>query len=95
MGEENMKFRMVGPDGEEKECEILFTFRKDDTRDFMVYTDHTRDPEGNSRVYAAFYEPDSPEQKLFPIETEEDWALVEFMLQQVSEQVAGGEQETP
>ena len=51
--EEN-KFKIVDKKGKEVEFEVLFTFESDETKkNYMVYTDNTKDADGKTRVYAS------------------------------------------
>ncbi len=79
MDSENFTFTVVGDDGNEVECEILFTFENNATeKSYVVYTDHTLDEQGNYRVYANVYDPN--DSILYAIETEEEWAVIEAMM---------------
>ena len=61
--------------GKEVEMEILFTFDDDGTRkQYVVFAD-PNDEEGE--VFASCYD---DEGNLLPIETEEEWAMVEEVL---------------
>ncbi len=92
MDHENMTFITRNADGEEVECTILFTFASDETgKDYIVYTDNTTDENGLTKVYAATYDPDEDEQMLIPIETEEEWTLIETALQQVQDEILASE----
>ena len=56
MKEERMTFNITNDEGQEVECEVLFTFESDETgKNYMVYTDNTVDEEGNTKVYASVY----------------------------------------
>ena len=60
MKEEQMKFKVIDDQGNEIECEVLFTFESDETnKNYIVYTDNTTDEQGNTKVYASIYTPDS------------------------------------
>lgn len=86
--EEKMTFKIFNEQGEEVECEVLFTFESDETkRNYMVYTDNTIDEEGNTKVYAAIYDPTLDKQTLKPIETEKEWKIIETILEQLQETV--------
>ena len=88
MDNESMKFMMVKPNGEEVECEILFTFEHRETgRNYVVYTDYSFDPAGKTKVFAAWYIPNSPDSKLMPIESEEEWHMIEIMLAELQNEV--------
>lgn len=87
MKEERMTFKVFNDEGQEVECEVLFTFESDETgKNYMVYTDNTVDEEGNTKVYASSYEVDGEEQKLLPIETDKEWAIIETILNDLQEE---------
>lgn len=95
MKEEKMTFTVFDDNGKEVECEVLFTFESDETgKNYMVYTDNTKDEEGNTKVYASIYEPDKDETKLEPIETEKEWNIIETILQELQEEAAKMVQES-
>lgn len=72
----------MNDEGVELECEILFTFEAEETgKNYIVYTDHSVDAEGNARVYALIFDPKAEETTLLPIETEEEWRVVETILE--------------
>lgn len=67
--------------GKEVEMEILFTFDDDGTgKQYVVFAD-PKDEEGE--VFASCYD---DEGNLLPIETEEEWAMVEEVLGAFSEE---------
>jgi uncharacterized protein YrzB (UPF0473 family) len=85
--EEKMTFKVFQDDGTEIECEVLFTFESDETnKNYIVYTDNTTDEEGNTKVYASIYTPESEETKLEPIETDHEWAIIEKILGELQEE---------
>lgn len=87
MKEERMTFKVFNDEGQEVECEVLFTFESDETgKNYMVYTDNTVDEEGNTKVYASSYEVDGEEQKLLPIETDKEWTIIETILNDLQEE---------
>lgn len=87
MKEERMTFKVFNDEGQEVECEVLFTFESDETgKKYMVYTDNTVDEEGNTKVYASSYEVEGEEQKLLPIETDKEWAIIETILNDLQEE---------
>lgn len=84
MKEEKLTFKITGEDGKDIECEALFTFEgKENGRNYIVYTDNTTDEEGNTKVYASIYDPEKEDQNLQPIETEEEWNMVETILDEL------------
>lgn len=94
MKEEQMTFTVFDDNGKEVECEVLFTFESEETgKNYMVYTDNTKDEEGNTKVYASIYEPDKDETKLEPIETEKEWNIIETILAELQEEATKMAQE--
>lgn len=66
--------------GKEVEMEILFTFANDEAgKQYVVF----QSPSGDDEVFASAYD---EEGNLFPIETEEEWAMVEEVLGAFSEE---------
>ena len=87
MKEERMTFNITNDEGQEVECEVLFTFESDETgKNYMVYTDNTVDEEGNTKVYASIYNPDEEDQTLQPLETDKEWAIIETILNELQEE---------
>ena len=82
-----MTFKVVNDEGAEVECEALFTFESEETgKNYIVYTDNSLDEEGNTKVFASIYDPDVDETKLLPIETEEEWNVIETILEQLQDE---------
>ena len=47
------KIIVKNENGNEIECDVLFTFDSEDTnKSYIVYTDNTKDELGNTKVYA-------------------------------------------
>ena len=66
--------------GNVKEYKILYTFKKQsNNKNYIIYTDDTRDNLGNLNIYASIFYPDD-NTKLEEIESEEDWNIVEKIL---------------
>ena len=94
MENQKMTFKILGDDGREIECEVLFTFESDETKkNYIVYTDNTVDEEGNTKVYASIYNPDQDETKLLPIETDKEWKIIETILEELQNETANHTQE--
>lgn len=88
---EEMTFKMIDENGKEKECEVLFTFESDETyKNYIVYTDNTTDEEGNTKVFASIFNPNEPESKLLPIETEKEWTIIKTILSEIQNEVREG-----
>lgn len=80
MNKENT-FKVIDKDGKEIEFEILFTFESDETnKNYMVYTDNTKDENGNTKVYASVFKPDAEPLELLPVETERNGKLLKLLL---------------
>ena len=87
MDDQIMTFTVTNEDGTQVECEVLFTFHNDATgKDYIVYTDNTLDEDGDTVVFASIYTPDCDETELLPIETDEEWEMVERLLNQLQEE---------
>lgn len=86
--EERMTFKVTNDEGKEIECEALFTFESDETKkNYIVYTDNTKDEAGNTKVYASIYDPNSDNTSLQPIETDKEWKIIETILSELQAQV--------
>lgn len=86
MNEEQMTFTILNDNGEETTCEVLFTFESEETnKNYIVYTDNTVDENGETCVYASTYDPDVDEMMLLPIETDEEWDMIDEIMQQLLE----------
>ncbi len=93
--EEKNTFEVINDDGTKTLCHILFTFDSDETKkSYIVYTDDTKDKEGNTQVYASIFHPDDPNTKLEPIETEKEWKVIETILETLQEEAKNGNLET-
>ncbi len=79
-------FKVINDEGKEIECDVLFTFESDETKkNYIVYTDNTTDEEGNIKVFASIYDPNSEETTLEPIESEKEWKIIESILSSLQE----------
>ena len=75
--------------GEEIECNILFTFDSEDTKkSYIVYTDNTKDELGNTKVYANTFNDDETG-TLGQIETEEEWSTIEQIFASLNDKKEG------
>ena len=81
-------FKLITNDGTEVTCNVLFTFDSDETKkSYIVYTDNSRDQEGNIQVFASLFDPNDENTKLEPITTEKDWKVIETILETLQEEV--------
>lgn len=84
MEKEKLTFKVIDDNGNEIECEILFTFESDETgKNYIVYTDNTTDELGNTKVYASIFNPNEPDSKLTAIETEKEWKIIQTILEEL------------
>ena len=94
MNKENT-FKVIDKDGKEIEFEILFTFESDETKkNYMVYTDSTKDEQGNTKVYASVFNPDAEVLELLPVETEREWKIIETIITSITEENKKNKEET-
>lgn len=81
-------FKVINNEGQEVVCNILFTFDSEETKkSYIVYTDNTTDANGSVQVYASIFNPNDPNTKLEPIETEKEWKVIETILETLQEEV--------
>lgn len=81
-------FTMIDENGNEIVYDVLFTFESEEThKNYIVYTDNTKDAEGNVEVYASIYDPNDPHSKLEAIETDKEWKVIETILETLEEEV--------
>lgn len=85
---EDTKFTIVAEDGREVECEILFTFENPVTgKNYVVYVDGSTDENGVIQVYASVYDPTGENTRLMPVETEEEWEMIEKLLESMEDRL--------
>ena len=83
--EKKQTFKVVNAQGKEIECDVVFTFTSQETgKSYLIYTDRTRDAQGNLKVYASNFDPSVPNSPLTPIKTEKEWAAIRHILEEVS-----------
>lgn len=86
------KERIIIPDdnGDEHLFEVLFTFDVDDTnQSYIAVVPVEQAEEDEVEVYAFRYEEkdnDDEDLSLFPIESDEEWEIVEEMLQTLADE---------
>ena len=85
---ENNTFKVINNDGVEVTCDILFTFDLEETKkSYIVYTDNSKDAEGNVQVFASIYDPKQENPKLEPIESDQEWKIIETILNTLQEEI--------
>lgn len=81
-------FKIVNDKGEEVICDVLFTFDSEETnKSYIVYTDNSKDESGNVQVYASTYDPNDENSKLEPIESNQEWKIIETILSTLQEEI--------
>ncbi len=81
-------FTMIDENGNEVTYDVLFTFESDETKkNYIVYTDQSRDDNGNIQVYASTYDPNNENSRLGAIETEKEWKIIDTILSTLQEEV--------
>ena len=81
-------FTLIDDNGNEVVYDVLFTFESDEThKNYIVYTDNTKDEAGNVEVYASIYDPNNLSSRLEPIETDKEWKVIETILETLQEEV--------
>ena len=84
----NNTFKVINDEGQEITCDILFTFDSEETKkSYIVYTDNSRDSEGNIQVFASIYDPKQDNPRLEPIETEQEWKIIETILNTLQDEI--------
>jgi len=85
---ENNTFKVINEEGKEIVCDILFTFDSEETnKSYIVYTDNTKDEAGNVQVFASIYDPKQENPRLDPIETEQEWKIIETILNTLQDEI--------
>ena len=80
--------KKLNKEGKEVKCDVLFTFDSDETKkSYIVYTDNTKDDAGNIQVFASIYDPKMENPKLDPIETDQEWKIIETILNTLQEEI--------
>ena len=81
-------FSMLDENGNEVVYDVLFTFESEETnKNYIVYTDNSKDEHGNVQVFASTYDPEDPKGKLEAIETDKEWKIIETILETLQEEM--------
>jgi len=77
------KITVIDENGNEQLCEILFTFESEEFGKSYVlyYPIGEEDEDGEVEIHASSFIPGEDSGELMPIETEEEWDLIEEMLE--------------
>ena len=80
-----MTFTVTDENGREIVCDALCTFDSDETgKSYILYTDRSTDEQGRQRVYASIYNSDAQSTEFLPIETEQEWQMIETVLEELT-----------
>ena len=80
---------MTLKDGKEVKYEIIVSFHLFSTgKDYVVYTDNSKNEQWDLNTYALIYYPDD-ESKFEEIKTDEEWDAVSNMLEKLKQQDGG------
>ncbi len=81
-------FSVLDENGQEIVYDVLFTFESEETnKNYIVYTDNSKDEDGNIQVYASIYNPEDPKAKFEEIQTEKEWKVIETILNTLQEEI--------
>lgn len=76
-----MKFKIIDH-GKEIDCEVVLTFHDDSNNiNYIVYTDGTKDVNGEDEIYSARYVLENGNYILNDIENDYEWNLIDNMLE--------------
>ena len=90
--DEKKKFTVLDENGKQVVCEPLFTFESEETKkQYVVYTDNSLDESGNVRVFASIYKIGKKGGELLPIKTEQEWKVIETILETIQQDAKSGE----
>lgn len=88
MKENKNQFTMIDDQGNEQTYDVLFTFESEENgKNYITYTDNSLDENGNIVVYASTYDPKNPQSRLEAVETEQEWKVIETILETLQEEV--------
>lgn len=81
-------FTLLDANGNTILCDLLFTFDCDENgKKYIVYTDNSRDKEGNIQVFASTYQMEGGRYHLMPLATEKEWRRIEIILEELKAEV--------
>ena len=68
--------------GKEMQVDILFTYTsKENDNLYIIYTDHSKDSDGQEKVFAGIY--DKENELLNPIENKEEYIMIDSILSSI------------
>ncbi len=79
-------FSILDEKGEEIKCQTLLMFQSPETeKDIVIYTDNTANNDELENIYASYYGYEGENLRLFDIDDETDWILIQEVLAEISE----------
>lgn len=91
---DGLEFKALDDEGNVMQCEVLLLFQDvDNRRHYIVYTDHSQDEDGNTKVYASTIDPGGVMSYgsglsavgFHPIESKEEWEVIQAALDHLQE----------
>lgn len=83
MDNKDLKFYLEDENGNKNEYDVLYTFHSDVTnRDYIIYTDGTKDIDNDLELLAGAYNPNSSKIVLEAI-NDEEWSMIEDYINQI------------
>ena len=79
LSDEN-NFTYIDEDGNKINCDILCDLETKD-KNYLIYTDNTTCEDGSKKIYASSYIIDDNNKILDSIKTEEEWKMIESILE--------------
>lgn len=80
----------IEKEGQEVECDILFTFDCDETKkSYVGYSDNTLAPNGRKTIYVSSYNPVNNEIKLEDINDPKELEMVQEVLSEIDKEATG------
>ena len=82
-------------DGKDVECEILFTYHSEEfNKNYVLFFEKGSDEGDSVEIMAASYdETDETMGTLSPIETDEEWAMLDDVLEEFQEDIDSADEE--
>ena len=78
------KINVTRSDGTVVECDVIASFEcTDNGKNYIIYTDNELDELGNTKLYASTYDDSEEIPRLLEIETEEEWQMIDELLDQL------------
>ena len=85
--DEKKCFTVLDENGKQVICEPLFTFESEETKkNYVVYTDNSKDEQGNVRVFASIYNMTDKGGELLPIKSDKEWKVIETILETIQDE---------